>query len=277
MEITLKNGRRLYYNSINSGNIPVIWIHGFTCDGTDWREQIKYFKDGYHHILVDLNAHGQSPAQTEGLSMEGFADDIVLLAAALDMEEAFLVGHSMGCRVGLASLSHPDSRFNSAALIDCGLTATPETLEPMLAFAENLYNTGELEKFVETMFEGMFFNDTFDDLKKPIIERAKRLPSKLALQLALSVHKWDALSMPKTISSLNTPLLVIESNGQDEQGIRFPLKKNDSTPLLEMYKNAPNSEKFKIEVIPDSGHFVMLERPMIVNRLLASFFSDGAE
>lgn len=278
MKIKLANNRTLHYESVkpelmDSSVDSVMWIHGFSCDGSDWRYQLEQLGEGFHHIAVDLNAHGQSPMQLEGLSVKGMAEDIVLLAAALGIENASLVGHSMGCRVILEALSHPDSNFKRAALIDCGITATPDTLQEKLDLNNEITNSGDLGPAVEEQFQGMFFGHTFDELKKQIIERTKKLPDVAAKALVDSIQTWDALSMVDKIAAVDVPLLVVESTNINEQWERVQLKKTDTSTFLEKCKTAPNNKQFQLEVIEDAGHFVMLERPEEVNRILEGFLS----
>lgn len=91
----------LYYESIGNGNPPLVSIHGYTCDHTDWDYQAKRLKDTYQVVNCDLRGHGQSTGINTKGTIEEFAGDVGQLMRTLNLPGAVLIGHSMGCRVAL--------------------------------------------------------------------------------------------------------------------------------------------------------------------------------
>lgn len=84
----------------------VCFIHGLCCDLTDWEHQRTHFQDRYRVIGCDLKGHGYSAAPVEPVSIENWAADIAELLDSLNVQNGVLVGHSMGCRVALATALH---------------------------------------------------------------------------------------------------------------------------------------------------------------------------
>lgn len=73
----------------------MILLHGASANGGAWRDFAPRFADGWHVIAPDQRGHGRSP-RAEAYSFDLFADDLNGLLDAFDVEQAVLIGHSMG-------------------------------------------------------------------------------------------------------------------------------------------------------------------------------------
>jgi pimeloyl-ACP methyl ester carboxylesterase len=86
----------LYYEDHGEGR-PVVLIHGFPLSGRSWEKQSTALLDaGYRVITYDRRGFGQSSQPTTGYDYDTFAADLATLMTALDLQEATLVGFSMG-------------------------------------------------------------------------------------------------------------------------------------------------------------------------------------
>jgi pimeloyl-ACP methyl ester carboxylesterase len=81
-----------------ASNPPILLIHGWTCDSTDWSFTIPALIQNYHVITLDLRGHGHSSAPDSiSYRITDFADDAVALLQHLSYTKDVLVmGHSMG-------------------------------------------------------------------------------------------------------------------------------------------------------------------------------------
>jgi len=77
---------------------PVVLIAGFRAAATSWRPQVRALVDsGYRVIALDRRGHGASPVGPDGgHTMERHGADIGDALAAFGLEDATLVGQSMG-------------------------------------------------------------------------------------------------------------------------------------------------------------------------------------
>ncbi|MBI3784386.1 MAG: alpha/beta hydrolase [Deltaproteobacteria bacterium] len=98
MPIAAINEVDLYYERHGDRGVPLVLVHGYTGDISDWRFQIAEFAPTHRVLVSDNRGHGQSPppADASAYSIELMATDIEQLAAALGFERYHLVGHSMG-------------------------------------------------------------------------------------------------------------------------------------------------------------------------------------
>src|SRR4051794_36295825 len=87
---------------------PLIFIHGLSGCWQNWLEQIPHFARDHRVIAVDLPGFGQSEMPAEEISITGYADAIDELMGELGLEEARIVGNSMGGFIGAElAINHP--------------------------------------------------------------------------------------------------------------------------------------------------------------------------
>lgn len=103
------------------GSQPIMFAHGFGCDQNMWRYVAPSFEENYKVILFDhVGAGGSdlsafSPRKYEKL--EGYADDIIEIAAALHLQDIIFVGHSVGALIGIIASQKSPGLFKSLILI----------------------------------------------------------------------------------------------------------------------------------------------------------------
>ena len=88
-------GHRTHYLEGGSGN-PVILIHGFNLDSQTWIKNIEQLADHFKVFAPDLWGQGYSTREPLDYGYGLFAEQIRLFMEALDIQNALLVGHSMG-------------------------------------------------------------------------------------------------------------------------------------------------------------------------------------
>jgi pimeloyl-ACP methyl ester carboxylesterase len=259
------NGTRLYYERTGAGAPPLLFVHGFGCAHEDWQPQVEAFGPRHMAISCDLRGHGASPGEPEACDIETYGADVAALLRALNLSGAVLIGHSMGTRVVLqACLDAPD-RVAGLVLVDGSFQgAAGERAEEDLRRA--IASTG-YAAWSGRQFEQMFFapSATADRIRA----RAARLPEAIGAALFPKMVRWDARNMAAAFGRVGVPLLAIQSTMLTPERKRVPLVPGGSTPFLDLVRShAPHAQ---IAIVPDVGHFTMLEAPDAVNRLLADF------
>ena len=88
---------------------PVVLLHGVTLQWWVWSALLPLLADRYRVVAWDMRGHGESRAGSDGVSLEATADDLATLLRELDLQDAVLVGHSMGgMTLGHFARRHPD-------------------------------------------------------------------------------------------------------------------------------------------------------------------------
>jgi pimeloyl-ACP methyl ester carboxylesterase len=86
----------LYYEDHGSGS-PVVLIHGWPLSGASWEKQIPVLLDaGYRVITYDRRGFGHSSRPATGYTYDTLARDLDNVMTALNLNDATLVGFSMG-------------------------------------------------------------------------------------------------------------------------------------------------------------------------------------
>ncbi len=96
MDHTTKDRTEIYYKDWGTGT-PVVFSHGWPLSGDAWEAQMLFLVgQGYRCIAHDRRGHGRSSQPSQGNEMDTYADDLAELFEHLDLQGAFVVGHSTG-------------------------------------------------------------------------------------------------------------------------------------------------------------------------------------
>ncbi len=93
------DGTAINYYEHGQEDPTLVFVHGWSCDASYWREQVEYFKEKYHMVLIDLAGHGRSGSERENYTMEAFGQDVKAVVESIGAEKVVLIGHSMGALV----------------------------------------------------------------------------------------------------------------------------------------------------------------------------------
>nr|VFJ88691.1 MAG: Pimeloyl-ACP methyl ester carboxylesterase [Candidatus Kentron sp. H]VFJ90803.1 MAG: Pimeloyl-ACP methyl ester carboxylesterase [Candidatus Kentron sp. H]VFJ96929.1 MAG: Pimeloyl-ACP methyl ester carboxylesterase [Candidatus Kentron sp. H] len=100
--------------------IPVLFLHGNLTSSTCWEEVMLSLPAGYRAIAPDQRGYGDADPRKKINAKRGMgdlADDAVALLDYLGLEQAHIVGHSMGGSVIWQLLIDCPERFLTATLI----------------------------------------------------------------------------------------------------------------------------------------------------------------
>lgn len=107
--------------------IPVLLIHGFASNGeTNWVTPSwtrTLVKEGYRVICIDNRGHGRSEKlyDPESYSAPLMARDAVCLLDHLDIEQAHIMGYSMGARISAFIVDQNPERVKSVVFAGMGI------------------------------------------------------------------------------------------------------------------------------------------------------------
>lgn len=120
-------GIELFYRDWGAGR-PVVFVASWSLPSDSWGYQMLALADaGYRTIAFDRRGHGRSTDPGGGYDFDTLADDIAAVLDSLDLHDAVLVGHSMGCNEIVRYLSrHGSARVAGAVLLG---TMTPFVLK----------------------------------------------------------------------------------------------------------------------------------------------------
>jgi sigma-B regulation protein RsbQ len=240
----------LEYRVFGRGEPAVILVHGW-CENADyWQAQFDALKAHYTVVALDLAGHGASGANRTDWSVLSYAADVAAIARQIPNAHLVLVGHSMGADVALAALPRIGGRVIGVIAVDALRSVG---MPPLSA--------GEIEAKVAP-FRADFVGATRSLVSEQLFEQGADplLVQKVAYDMSLrspkvavpTLEKLLAFDLASVLPSVHVPVYAINSDlaPTDEGRIRKSLS------------------DFTLDVLPHSGHFLMLEAPARFNPLL---------
>jgi pimeloyl-ACP methyl ester carboxylesterase len=97
----------------------IVLLHGLASNLTRWSEFVEHstLSRRWNLIRVDLRGHGDSPT-LEPIGLERWCDDVAALLVHEGLEQAVLVGHSLGAQVALHFAARHAHAAAALVLID---------------------------------------------------------------------------------------------------------------------------------------------------------------
>jgi pimeloyl-ACP methyl ester carboxylesterase len=242
------DGVRIAYDVKGEGLIALVFVHGWSCDRTYWREQIEPFSRGFKVVTVDLAGHGESGTGRKQWSIEAFGDDVAAVVRKLSLRRLIFIGHSMGGDVIVEAARQLPGRVAGLVWVDTykqlGTFRTPQEIE---AFAAPFRAS-----FVATTrdFVHHLFLPTADPaLVERIAADMSAAPPDIALAAMVSAIAFDR-RIPPALAELKLPVIAI----------------NPAQPPTDAASLGRHG--VGVLLMANVGHFPMLEGPERFNAIL---------
>ncbi|MGJ4944210.1 alpha/beta fold hydrolase [Bradyrhizobium sp. HKCCYLS1011] len=147
---TAKDGVHLYFEEAGSGT-PILFLHEFAADYTNWEPQLRYFSRAHRCIAYSARGYAPSdvPPSPDVYTYQHFYTDALAVLDHLEIEKAHLVGLSMGSYSSLQVALHAPQRLHSMTLAGVGSGSSLEHLDDFRAqcraTAEQFETLGSVE------------------------------------------------------------------------------------------------------------------------------------
>lgn len=212
----------LYYEVQGSGK-PVVLIHGWPLSGRAWEAQLPALVEaGYQVITYDRRGFGQSSKPWEGYDYDTLAQDLKALMETLDLNDATLVGFSMGGGEVARYLGKYGSERISKAVL---ASAVP----PYLYKADDNPDGGLEDTDIQAFLDGVredriaFLNDFTKNFFMPkdgklLVSKPMRLYNRDIAAFASPKATYDCVKsfaytdFREDLKAFDVPTLVIHGN-----------------------------------------------------------------
>jgi pimeloyl-ACP methyl ester carboxylesterase len=256
---------------IDQGTGPaVLLLHGFPDSRFLWRHQIKPLLDaGFRVIAPDLRGFGDAPKPTAvaDYRLQVIATDVIGILDALGVQQTRIVGHDWGAALTWFLASTNPKRFEKVVALSVGAIGN-----------SGLNTLAQREKswyFLFFQFEGVaeatlqqndwaFFKE-FARGQGDTERYWKDLARPGALTAGLNWYRANVrpqmpVAIPLMLPKVSVPTMGIWSDGDvfltEEQMTRSPERLSGT---------------WRYEKIAGAGHWLMLDKPAELNRLLLDF------
>jgi 3-oxoadipate enol-lactonase len=125
---------RLYFEEAGSGT-PIIFLHEYAADHTNWEPQMRYFSRGHRCIVYSARGYTPSdvPPSADAYTYRHFYTDALAVLDHLSIAKAHLVGLSMGAYSSLQIGLNAPERALSMTLAGVGSGSAIENLDAFRA------------------------------------------------------------------------------------------------------------------------------------------------
>lgn len=234
----------------------LVFIHAWCCNRTFWKPQLEHFAKTHQVVALDLAGHGQSGVgDRKKWTMEGFGKDVAAVVKALKLKSVVLIGHSMGGPAMLEAAPLLKNELVGLVGVDC--FGDPD--EEYSAEATDMYCKPFEENFAKAMKETLLHEEDFfrKGTDPKLVERIVKTMTDASPEVGTSAYR----SMIEFANDRQRPLM---------KQVKVPFvcinAKRDPAKAAAGKKHAP---QFEIVILPESGHFLMMEHPEEFNKLLA--------
>lgn len=251
------------YSEEGSG-LPLVLVHAFAADRALWEPQVRELSRKYRIIVPDLRGFGGSgPADGGAITMDRYADDVLVLVDHLRLERVFVGGISLGGYVALSfALRH---RSRTAGLVLANTRAGADNPE-WASFREALV-ADVLKRGAVAVVENYGDKPFGPACPAEIRESVRRMIMRQSAQGLASATRGMAQRPDRiaALPSIGVPALVI--HGTTDQYI--PVAEG-----LSMHQAIPGSRFVEIS---GAGHLSNVDSPLQFNRALDEFLDPHAE
>jgi esterase len=268
---------KLFYRKYGKGGTPLIIVHGLYGSGDNWVTIARELSDRFEVYAVDQRNHGRSPHSATH-DYPSMRDDLKRFMDAEGIEQAVLVGHSMGAKtVMFFAASWPD-RVHSFVSVDMAPRAYHEAALESRSVADH-------GKMITAMME--LDLASFKSREEMDRALARKIGSKRVRGFLLKnvqrdrngVFSWrinlEALqnNLDRILDGLDLPGIIARG------GIRgFPalfiaggnsdyIRPEDHGLIKAVFPGA------QVVIIPNAGHWLHAEQPHLLLKTL-NYFLD---
>ncbi len=265
--IETDDGVALHVEETGTG-APLVFVHEFAGDWRSWEPQLRHFSRRYRCIAFNARGYPPSdvPAEEAMYSQQRARDDIRCVLDGLAIEQAHVVGLSMGAFATLHFGMEYPGRARSLVVAGCGYGAQPERREQFqseartlareireqgMAYVANTYGHGPTR-------EPLRIKDPrgFEEFVARFGEHSAA--GSANTMLGCQARRPSLYAMRDELARVALPVLIVAGD-EDEPALE------PSVMLKATLANAA------LAVLPKSGHMLNIEEPALFNRLLEDF------
>ena len=245
--ITLSaDGVPIHYDVQGSGKIALVFVHGWCCNRGHWAGQVDHFAPHYTLVTIDLAGHGASGRDRSRWTMSSFGRDVVAVVEQLGLEQAVLIGHSMGGLVIVEAARCLPTAVIGLVGVDTWRNVeqirTPDQIAQMVTPLR-----ANFKEAAGAFVRARFVATSDPALVQRVVAAMSAAPPDIAVAAAEAICEYDR-HLPAGLQEVNVPKSTINARPT----------------------NLAAAQRLGIAVMQISGvgHFVMMEDAPAFNRLL---------
>jgi pimeloyl-ACP methyl ester carboxylesterase len=254
-------GRRTAYREAGpDAGEPILFVHGVGLNADVWAPQMAAFGAVRRTIAYDMWGHGGSDLPPENAVLADYVGQLHGLLEALGIEQATVVGHSMGALVAIGfALAHPRRVCRMVAL-NAVYDRAPESRAAALSRADALEGEGGATTTDQAL--ARWFGVESHSAEREQVRRWLESVDPKGYARAYRVFATSDDAFVGRLADLAVPALF--ATGEYDP---------HSTPEMSrrMAMQAPHGS---VQVLAGERHMAAFASPAVVNDMLAEFLRD---
>lgn len=255
------NVQPLSYQGNNKSPQNVLLVHGLFGSGDNFKALGKELSENFQVYLVDALNHGQSP-RSDSMHYEHQVNALLAALDVFNIESCYLLGHSMGGKLAMATALLSPQRVNKLIVADIAPIAYQHGHDAEFKALQSV-NLAQIQNR----------RDAEEAIAQYISESAVRQFLLKSLKKDHNQWHWlfdvdnleqtysQMIDWPFTGRSYKKQTLFIKGQNSDY------IKASDQQTITAQFPNA------HLKIIAQAGHWLHAQKPSIFNRLVKDFFS----
>jgi 3-oxoadipate enol-lactonase len=263
MFATVENTSLFYTEEGSEHKLPVIFLHGFPFSHEMWKEQLRLVGKKYRAISYDIRGHGKTDASDRQYSIDSHVDDLVGLMKHIKIDQAVIVGLSMGGYIALRAIEKHPEHFVGLVLCDTKSEADNNEAKTKRFQSIKDVKARSLDVFAEAYIKNIFAPESLKNKPDAVNMIRHTITSNEPLSIASNLLTLAARTdTTESLSKIKVPTLILVG---EKDAVTTPA---NAQSMHEKIKDS------KLTVIPDAAHMSNLENPPVFNEELMTFLNN---
>lgn len=254
------NNINIFYEFEGTGN-PLVIIGGFSSDHSLWEDFVKPLQNHFKVLYFDHRGFGNSDVPSSPYSIEILSDDVLDLMKNLNIESAFVFGHSMGSAIlQTMCLKHP--KMIKKAILSGTFLKIPYPTQMLMDLVPKLLEKKIDQDTISQIIMSWIYSSSFlknqNAFNKVLESMAKRKISPIGYEgQSHALKNFDSTSW---ISKITTEIIVLAG----EEDIDTPLYCAN-----QVHEKLTNS---RLKILKKAAHMMYREDPKNTYEIMLDFF-----
>jgi esterase len=250
----------LHAKQYSAQGTPVVILHGLYGNQGNWSAHARQLAEHYAVYAFDVRNHGQSP-HAGAMLLSEMAADVAETMAGLGLDDAHLIGHSMGGKIAMLLALQQPERIRSLIVVDIAPVDYHKSQDGVLQALLTL-DLAALDSRTDAdqRLAPEIPEKAVRDFLLANLQRSGEGGFQWRINLAAIARSFsDITGWPGLAAVYSGPVLFIRGEASDYILPEFQ---------QETLRQFPNAT---LKTVSGAGHWVHSEKPEAVQRLIRNF------
>ena len=245
--VLLRTGVRLRYAyKGDPSGTPVIMLHGYTDSWFSFSPVLPLLDQKYRVYILDQRGHGDSDRPVGGYALQQFAADVIAFMDAMKLQQATIVGHSMGSFVAQHVAVEAPERVSKLVLVASATSIRNNVVLDLQREIRALSSETVPENFARDFQVSTIFQPLAPEFLQAVVKESLKTPARVWREVMAEMVAPEA---SVSLKKVKTPTLILWG---DKESV-FPRSEQDA--LASSLRNSV------LKIYPETGHALHWERP----------------